>query len=285
MVYRDADEALRHRRDELRARRQREWAALPAAVPMVYVRRRARAMAGLVGIGGALVLALAALTQERGLTAILQASWLSIFGAYGLARFAARAEIDRARVESLAPTDDFAADILRLEELTAGQVVRELADRLERRSVALPMAALALLLPLTSHYVCATVFRVVGPSGARDFDGWIRLSLLFVGHCHLILAIHAWRFARTLRATTDALAVQKVATRSAWTAWRTTVVSSVGAGLLMFLVLPILGLALVMLAPALVALTGLACTFPVFARMASCLREERLLLAYPSAAP
>jgi hypothetical protein len=280
MVYRSADEALRRRRDELVCQRQLEVATLPAVVPGVYVRRSARVFASAVGIGCAAFMAIAAAARRDGLTTILQASWLLMGGTYLLARLAAQAYVRRALERAFVPGASSSADVLRFEALTPALVVRELADRLEWRSVALPMTALALFLPLTLHYLVAGMLRASVPDG-RDFDGWISLSLLFVGHCHIVLAYQAWRFARVLRGTRDVFSVGLIADRSGWHAWGITILSSLVAGVLLLLIVPIAGIALVIVAPAVVAATGLAFIPTMFARMGRLIREERLLLAYP----
>ena len=284
MVYRNADEALRRRRDELVCQRQLEVATLPAVVPGVYVRRSARVYAGAVGVACAAFMAAAAAARRDGLTTILQASWLCMGGTYFLARIAAQAHVKRVLERSFTPAASVESDVLRLEALTPALVVRELAERIEWRSVALPMTSLALFLPLSLHYLVATMLRVSAPNG-HDFDGWISLSLLFVGHCHIVLAYQAWRFARVLRGTRDVFSVGLIADRSGWHAWGITILSSLVAGVLLLLIVPIAGIALVIVAPAVVAATGLAFIPTMFTRMGRRIREERLLLVYPRTAP
>src|SRR5262249_16897706 len=257
MVYRSADEALRRRRDELVCQRQLEVATLPAVVPRGYVRRGAPVFPGAVGIGCAAFMAVSAAARREGLTTILQASWLLMASTYGLARIAAQTYVRRALERAFTPGASAAGDVLRFESLTPALVVRELAERIEWRSVAMPMTALSLFLPLTLHYLVAGMLRVSVPDG-HDFDGWISLSLLFVGHCHLVLAYQAWRFARVLRGTRDVFSVGLIADRSGWHAWGITILSSLVAGVLLLLIVPIAGIALVIVAPAVVAATGLA---------------------------
>jgi hypothetical protein len=284
MVYRSAEEALRRRRDELLSQRQLEVATLPPAIPAVYVRRRARMYAGATGIGFAAFMAVSAACRREGLTTILQASWLTMLAVYVFARAAADAHVRATLERAFAPTENAGNDVLRLEDLSPAAVVRDLAERIEWWSVALPMTALALLLPLSLHYAVAAMLRVSAPDG-RDFDGWISLSLLFVGHCHVVLAYQAWRFARSLRGTRDAFSVGIIADRSGWQAWGVTIASSLVAGVLLLVIVPIAGIALVVVAPAVVAATGLAFIPTMFSRMGRRIREERLLLVYPKAVP
>jgi len=284
MVYRSAEEALRRRRDELLTQRQLEVATLPAVVPAVYARRRARIFAGGTGIACAIFMAASAALRRDGLTTILQAAWLCMVGSYLFARSASLAHVRTVLDRAFTASDSAGSDVLRFEDLTPATVVREMAERLEWWSVALPMTALALLVPLSLHYAVAAMLRVSVPDG-RDFDGWISLSLLFVGHCHVVLAYQAWRFARALRGTPDVFTVGLIADRSGWQAWGVTIASSLVAGVLLLVVVPIAGIALVVVAPAVVAATGLAFIPTMFSRMGRRIREERLLLIYPRAIP
>jgi hypothetical protein len=280
MVYRSAEEALRRRRDELLGQRQLEVATLPMVVPAVYARRRARMFAGAAGIACALFMAISAAFRREGLTTILQAAWVCMGAVYLFSRAAALSHVRSVLDHAFTATDSAGSDILRLEETTPQGVVRHMAERLEWWSVALPMTAISLLLPLSLHYIVAAMLRVSVPDG-RDFDGWISLSLLFVGHCHIILAYQAWRFARALRGTRDVFSVGLIADRAGWQAWGVTIASSLVAGVLLLVVVPIAGVALVVVAPAIVAATGLAFVPAMFSRMGRRIREERLLLVYP----
>ena len=72
-----------------------------------------------------------------------------------------------------------------------------------------------------------------------------------------------------------------IADRAGWQAWGVTIASSLVAGVLLLIVVPIAGVALVVVAPAVVAATGLAFVPAMFSRMGRRIREERLLLVYP----
>jgi hypothetical protein len=277
MVYRNADEALRRRRDELLAARRVEVAELPAGVRAVYSRRQARRVAGGIGILGAVVMATCAALRVAGLTTILQTTWLAMAAVYLAARLAASLRVRRLLDESFLATDDPAADVERFEHLTAKQVVLEAAARIERRSVALPMVALALLLPLTLHYLVAATVRATMPR-PHDFDAWISMSLLFVGHCHLVLAYQAWSFAQSLRAAREPQLVGLLADRAGWHAWGVTIAWSVVAGFVLLAVIPIAGIALLIIAPVLVGATGLTFIPAMFNRMGRKVRRERTVL-------
>jgi hypothetical protein len=293
MVYRSADDALRRRRDELIGHRQLEVLALPEAVSAVYVRRRARADAGIMGIAAAAALVLAAALRQGGLTTILHVAWASMAAVYLVSRLSARRKLAAVLAHTYSPTGSAEDDLLRLGELHPARVVKDLADAIEWRSVTLPMTALAMLLPLSLHYLFVLAVRL-GVPDAADFDGWISLSLLCVGHCHVVLAAQVWRFAERVRVTGDVFSVGLLADRSGWHAWGLTIASSVVAGMLLLAVIPVAGIAvpsmvvplaisaLVVVAPAVVAVTGLAFIPPMFSRMGKKVREERLLLAYPA---
>jgi len=154
---------------------------------------------------------------------------------------------------------------------------------IEWRSVWVPMAALALLVPLSLHYLVVAGLRA-GVPDAHEFDGWISLSLLCVGHCHLVLCWQAWRFGRALREQPDVFSVGLLADRAGWHAWGVTIASSIVAGMAVLVVVPIAGVALIVVAPAVVAATGLAFIPTMFIRMGRKVREERLLLGYAAAA-
>ncbi len=290
MIYRTAEDALRRRRDELLLEKQLEVAALPEAVSSVYVRRRARRDAGIAGVICAAVLVLAAALRQPGLTGILNFSWLCVTGIYLLSRAVARLRIRQALAGAYAPSVDVEDDVLRFSETRPAQVVKDMADSLEWSSIALPMTAAAMLAPLSLHWLLMAVLSF-GPPQGREFDGWISLSLLCVGHCHILLALRAWQFADRVRAAPDVLSIGLIADRSGWAAWGIIVGASAAAGLFLFavgpffglsaLVLPIAGMALLVVAPVVVAITGLAFIPGMFARMGRRIREERLLLSYP----
>jgi hypothetical protein len=76
-----------------------------------------------------------------------------------------------------------------------------------------------------------------------------------------------------------------LADRAGWHAWGVTILSSIVAGALLLVVVPVAGVALIIVAPAVVAATGLAFIPAMFTRMGRRVREERLLLGYAMAAP
>jgi hypothetical protein len=277
MVYRNADEALRRRRDELLTTRQLELQALPAQVIEIYSRRQARRVAGMIGILGANVMAVCAALRLAGLTTILQLAWLIMLMVYVAARLASTRHARALLWRTFTAGESVEADVEKFGSLTPRGLILEEAARIERRSVAMPMIALALLLPLSLHYLVVATVRVSMPM-ASDFDSWISMSLLFVGHCHLVLAYHAWSFAQSLRGARDAEVVGLIADRAGWKAWGVTIAWSVVAGFILLAVMPIAGIAMLVIAPVLVGATGLTFIPAMFNRMGKKVRLERTAL-------
>jgi hypothetical protein len=123
-------------------------------------------------------------------------------------------------------------------------------DRHLAASLAWPIAGLALVLPLTIH-------AVVFGHGER-FDEWVAWSCLLVGHCHLALALMgAWRMMRLAR---DEGAMKPAA------------IYGVTVGLAM-----IPGAIFLFIPPFLVAATGLAFLFILWAPSQIILRERTIL--------
>jgi hypothetical protein len=283
MLYRNADEALRRRRDELVAERRAELNALPPGLAQAYARRSGRIVAGATGLGFAVALVLTAGVRRAGMTGILEVAWPAVLGVYAVARVLARLHLGRALAQTHAPTENLHGDILRLEELGPRAQAQSMVDALESWSIALPMAALALLLPLSLHYLALTILRASLPR-MTDFDVWISLSILLVGHCHIVLAYHSWRLARALRETQDVFALGLVADRLGWRALGVTIGWSLLAGVLLLVPFPIAGVLVLTIAPLLVAVTGVFFIPAMFSRMGRRVREERLALRCPQPA-
>jgi len=162
---------------------------------------------------------------------------------------------------------------MRLDEPVA-RFVAAAARPLERAATAVPMMALALLLPLTIHFIVYA--GIAGASGRVDtyaFDKWIAISLVIVGHCHLILAYLCWRFARA-GVGRGGVGVDD----QGWLAWWIVIVASVFSGLVLVFFLPYAALALVFVVPGLVTTTGLLFIPALFGRAARRIRHERGLL-------
>lgn len=205
-LYRDGTEALRQEVARLRKRHVLAIEAMRRPAEPVYVARYARAAAGRVLLGSAIMLVmvgLAMLVLEawtevnpwRGdaLTAVLVASWPAAVLAYVTARACARRRFVQRLMEPIAITCDVHADLERARRFDPGQHAMRLLASMESASLAPLLAGLGLLLPLSSHFLAAMALRE-----AVNFDAWIVMSAVLVGHCHLILAVRAWRYARQL---------------------------------------------------------------------------------------
>jgi hypothetical protein len=287
--YRHADEAhLSARRSALLRARRLEGAALIAAddpAATVYACRFARSVFGLAGLGMAAVLVRAALSSDVPLVPILDASWLIIgvvvLASRPLAQMALR---DGLRTKFM-PTDDLVADLELLETKTAERAAAELADELEVRSVALPLAALALLLPLTLHRLGAFLLGQIGVhmpfvglfAPLSPLDAWIKASMVMVGHCHLLLVILATAFARDLRRHPD-FPEHALGERAGWAAFAWTSLASVPAALVCLAVWPLEGWMPFLLIPTLVTLTGLTFIPPSFLALGRAVARERSLI-------
>lgn len=118
------------------------------------------------------------------------------------------------------------------------------------RSWALFSAGLMLILPLTVH------FAFTGFEGGEEFDRWVALSVVVVGHVHLVLAAIAARRATRLAASERALPIGG--------AYAITAISSLFPGMF-FLFLPTV----------IVGVTGLA-ILPVLALLEARITNERI---------
>ncbi len=210
------------------------------AVARVFGARAGRVGVGVAGIVGAGALALATLSNAAGpsassklsLTGILLASWPVMGVAYLLGR--AVGAYRMAGVTTPRRTGDVHGDLARLEQEDPGAEARRVATRLERASIGLPMVAMALLAPLTLHYGVYALF-----DKHADFDGWVAMSLVIVGHAHLVLAALYWRFAdKASRQSVEEIAL--AGTRPGWRVLGITVGLSAVPGALLLLIPPVL---------------------------------------------
>jgi hypothetical protein len=273
MIYRDDEEAQRARRRELIILRHEELAAMGQEALGVRARRAGGIAAGIVGIAAMAGMALLAATDTRGATACLVLAWPAMFLARALVRAVTARSDMRALHRRYTPSEDVADDLVRLEVPVAGHVAAA-ARRLEVPGVALPMIGLALLLPLSIHFVVyAAIAGVSDKLELPAFDKWIAVSLIVVGHCHLILAFLCWRFAR-LGTRRGGLGVDD----QGWVAWWIVIVASVFSGLVLVFFMPFAALALVFVVPGLVTTTGLLFIPALFGRAARRIRHERGLL-------
>jgi hypothetical protein len=167
-------------------------------------------------------------------------------------------------------TGDVAADLARIEAADPLRASREVAMRWERMSVALPIAAVSILAPLTIHGAVYCILRVpsdgISASAVDDFGMWIGLSALIVGHAHVAVLVGTVRWAYRLRATPTAKLRQGLHRH-----WGTTLLVAVGVAC-------IPGIVLLGIPPLLVAITGVAFLPAAFGIAARAVSNERMEL-------
>jgi hypothetical protein len=208
-LYRDGTEALRQEVARLRKRHVLAIEAMRRPAEPVYMARCARAAAGRVLLGSAIMLVLVGLSMLAleawtevspwngdALTAMLVASWPAAALAYVTARACARRRFVQRLMAPIAITCDVHADLERARRFDPGQHAMRILASMEAASLAPLLAGIGLLLPLSSHFLVAVALR--DTQAGIDFDFWIAMSAVLVGHCHLILAVRAWRYARQL---------------------------------------------------------------------------------------
>lgn len=249
MTYRDDSFAADVQYDELLEKRLEE---LPAALELesVHERRAGRMAAGAAGICGALVMAAAALDLalprpqfgDGVLVKILLGSWGAMGIGYVLGRVWSRLQHERPAIPMR--SRDRWADAAKLEaSLVSGSDI-DRVDRLERASVALPLMAIALLAPLTIHSAVYAVALAANDClrEFRQFDKWIAVSLVIVGHAHLVAVYGCHRFAKKLKALPSVL-IEKEGKSLGWSALWWAAVASAVPGAVLYLIPPLIALA------------------------------------------
>lgn len=241
--------------------------------------RLARIVAGAVGVGGALsTFVIAAWTHDQpsGLaTHALVASSCALVVSWFFARtgLAAAARLLPVNMPELTLSGELEADLARIDAADPRAELQRLehrARRLERPSVALPIAAVTLLFPLFSHWLFT---QAIGSDNAQDFAQWIRISLIIVGHAHLALAVCGFLFARRLHGL-SLEGLQRLRIHREWLkAWLITIGVSCLPGILLILVPPLL-----------VAVTGIAFTPILWYLLHASIVGERSRFAFASAA-
>ena len=262
IAYRDSLEGLRIRYAELLAERTQDPSL--AGASRVFGARTGRIWAGNTGIAGAVLLALGALATLAvpglPLTTLLLLSWPAMLGAGAVGWVLADRRVRREGAPR--PTGDVRTDLARLQAALPASALRDLAVDRERRSLARPMIAVALLAPLTIH---AVVYLGFG-GGLAAFNNWIGLSLLCVGHAHLALAWGCHRFARNAASLTG-YALEQAGRRAQWRAFGFAVLFAALPGGVLYLIPPIL-----------TAATGLLFNPILFLKMTGTLVAERAAL-------
>jgi hypothetical protein len=250
-AYRSLEPVLVQRVAELRERRERDAMFVGGAL-RVAARRVGRSAAGAVGVAMALaafacaLLGLPSSAERLVSTELLILAWPAALVAGVIGRLLARLLLSL-RVREV-PSGDPGLDLARLEATDPLREARDVAMSWERRSTALPLAAVSLLAPLTIHLV--VWFALSRPdaitTGLDDYGTWIALSVVIVGHAHLALLVCAVRWAYRLR-TMETLELQIGRGRG----WGTALLVSGGLACLP-------GIVLLAIPPLLVLVTGLA---------------------------
>jgi hypothetical protein len=277
-TYRDDLAAARIQRDELLARRRAELDDALARGGWVYVDRVARSVAGLTAIAGAVLVALLAAfngvtgafgepsfaryPRTHATSGVLTASLILVCAGAVAAYFAGRRSARRAlasftRATLPAAGEDVHADLERLRASPPPSRILEMAAARERAGVTYPLMGFVLLAPLAIHFVVYSFFQLP-MSGrlaeTRDFDRWIAVSVLVVGHCHVVAALLQRRLGGLMIAwDNDALAAGEPRSLGVL-GW--TIFASFLPGLIAFLKEPGLGVVIGLLVAIFVAVTG-----------------------------
>jgi hypothetical protein len=257
-------------------------ASPPDFTPAIGVLRArvVRIVAGAVGVAGAFVMFGAATVSligapyafathmEGALTWMLLAAIGATFTAVVVARRRFVARWAERLVRPPALTGDPARDLAALEMHEKASPVERVIGRLELASVALPLAAWAMLAPLTIHLVVGLLLWGLAGQTLRfsEYDTWIGLSTMLVGVPHLTLAVCSFFFARKIRRL-DVEQVQQLGHVEAVKALGITTLVSLFPGIF-----------LVAIPTILVALTGAIFVPAVFRSMRNRVIEERITL-------
>ena len=218
-IYRDPVEGAAARREHLLRHRRDELAEMPHALRRVVVARSARigASVAAIGMGGMLVAfalapsAAAAVAHALPgrvavLTALLGAAWVAVPFAWWVARARAEHRYAVAMSRLVLPGDDLDHDLQRLDHERPDVAARAMALRLERRSVALPVLAAALVVPATAVYLFALASAGTWPMLAHVEDrlGAHAVPFALIALAGASVAVVAARLARSTAAATCA---------------------------------------------------------------------------------
>lgn len=260
-MYKDHLLAARCRRDSLL--RECQEHSVPGPLIELLSIRRARQLAGSVGIGGFVAMVASAVCGRHWTGLLLVGTWLAMVVVFALKLLLTRWTAARDVRRSLRGTEDLFADLLQLDAGgPRGAILREL-QRMEKGSFVLPVVALSLLVPLTMHYIIGTSLLDVRPEG---FNHWVLLSLILVGHAHITLLImsvvHVSRVSSEVQEGIGACGLARGFWALLWTITASAIPGAV------FLFVP----------PVLVALTGLVFVPWMFLWVSYRTRTERRLL-------
>ncbi|HUS33264.1 MAG TPA: hypothetical protein VMZ53_32400 [Kofleriaceae bacterium] len=212
-IFRDRTEGASARRQDLLRRRRDEFVTMPHAIRRVYVARRARSGAAIAVWLTGVALLVAALSPKvaafltKGMPGInpavlstgVMGMWLLGIVAYFVARARCEHHFAVAISKTVLPGDDLDHDVERLANERPDEVARDMAHKLEVRSSAWPIAALAMIGPATLVYIYYGMKAGGWPSIAA-YEAALSLhakKLAFVGGLGTFAAIFMTR--RSLR--------------------------------------------------------------------------------------
>ncbi|MBK8253534.1 MAG: hypothetical protein IPK82_12810 [Polyangiaceae bacterium] len=248
--YRDANYAATLRINKLRELSPRVIRDVPVDVLNVYSKRIGRATAGTFAIGGfcsmvAVAIVYGVLGGEFLPPTLVLAGTLA---ALPLVYLAAVSSARRRFAERIAEKSARATDALslaaRLEPGGILDLAHEMAQKEERRSIALPLVGASLLGPLSMHmlvYIPILGLPRVSNLGevVKGFDVWICLSLVLVGIAHGVLAWKSYRFADRLSQLPLVILSEKIPT-SPWSVFGWVWLASIFPGAIALFIPPIL---------------------------------------------
>lgn len=248
--YRDPRYAASIRIQQIQERSKDRPEGVPEELTHIHARRVARTAAGGVAIAGfaAMVLAVVINTvwgepDRHGVhpTLVLAGAVTLSVVTYLVARAAAASRFERRVRASFDGGQDELSRLARIEDDSVRRAAARLAGAGEKTSVALPMAGVSLLAPLSIHLVVWSVFGDdVGSERWLDgFDWWIGASLLLVAIAHLTLACLCGRFADKVGAS-SLVALSRSTPMSGWAAFGWTVLASCLPGIVALAIPPLI---------------------------------------------
>lgn len=275
--YRDANYAATLRIEKLRELSPRVIKNIPVEVMNVYSKRVGRVTAGKFAIGGfgSMVAVSIAYAVLGGAflppTLVLAGTLAALPLVYQLARLSARRQFAKRIAEESAKTTDALSLAAQLEPGGILDMARDITEKEERRSIALPLVGASLLGPLSIHmalYVPFLGLTRVSNVGevVKGFDVWICLSLVLVGLAHGVLAWKSYRFAEQMSQLPLLILCEKIPT-SPWAVFGWVWLASIFPGAIALFIPPVL-----------TAITGAVLIPLMFNRAYNRVLQERRLL-------
>lgn len=173
---------------------------------------------------------------------LLLGTWLAMGLAYLVSLRLVRWRLRVYSRRMLTPGDNPFSDVARLDRGGPTEHVLRRTHSLEAASFMLPLIAFTLLTPLFVHLLIGAAILGVD---LHNFNAWVLISLLLVGHAHLTLLILSVMHVLRVRSELDRGVPVQGAARGFWALLWTVAASSIP------------GAVLLCIPPMLVALTGL----------------------------